>query len=90
MKGTLTVDSPYEGWPPPPRRPVQERQRRSGMGIRLDPNSSGAGADFARSAEATAPALRKVGVLEILEAPSAPGKVGYPPCMSPDANLGFC
>ena len=53
---------------------------------RIGPFASGAGESSKRTPP---PALRRVGVREILYAPLVSGQVGYPLSMNTDACLGF-
>ena len=59
------------------------------MGILPGPNESGGGLTEATSEQCAAPAFRKASVRELMAVRLAPGQVGYPPTMRPNASLGF-
>ena len=59
------------------------------MGVRLGPNASAAGTNYARSAQSTSPVMRKTAARDLLSLRHAPCQGGFPPTMNTDGALGF-
>ena len=98
---TLACLAQIESWRSPPRpRDILARaigdqliqvdgKREWRKGVRLGPQTSGAGSNNAKLVQCAPPAIRKTAVRELLILSSSTGLLGFPPTIHTDASTGF-